>query len=144
MTVISDADLFEAAEAALNPQHLGQFWVADVACALIAQDGRVFTGVCVGGHLGLCAEQSAVSAMVSAGQTKITKLVAVWHDSDGDLHALPPCGRCREFLRVLSQDNLEADVLLGPDHVVKLRDLLPWHGWHSEPLRRREARTKGQ
>ena len=139
MMVTTDDELCEAAEAALHPQDLGQFWVADVACALVAQDGTVFTGVSVGGHLGLCAEQSAVSAMVGAGQTRIIRLVAVWRDSDGDLHALPPCGRCREFLRVLSQDNLDADVILGPDHVVTLRELLPWHAWHAEPLRQSQG-----
>lgn len=135
MRPISTPELCLLAEAALHPQDLGRFWVADVACALVAQDEAVFTGVSVGGHLGLCAEQSAVSAMVATGQTSIAKLVAVWHDSDGALHALPPCGRCREFLRELSQDNLQADVVLGPEHVVELRDLLPWHGWHSEVLR---------
>ena len=31
-----------------------------------------------------------------------------------------------------TQDNLEADVLLGRDHVAKLKDLLPEHGWHAE------------
>jgi hypothetical protein len=44
MAVISDAELWRAAEAALDPQDLGQFWVADVACALISRDGRLFTG----------------------------------------------------------------------------------------------------
>jgi cytidine deaminase len=135
MTVVSDDELCRAAEAALHPQDLGDFRVADVACALVSHDGRVFTGACVGGYLGLCAEQSAVSAMVSAGQVRVSRLVAVWRDTHGDLHALPPCGRCRELLRLLSQDNLAAAVILGPDHVVTLADLLPWPGWHAEPLR---------
>jgi cytidine deaminase len=134
VTGISNAELCARAEAVLNPQKLGELWVADVACALVAADGRIFTGTCIGGYLGLCAEQSAVSSMVSAGPPTISRLVAVWRDPDGDLHALPPCGRCREFLRVLSQDNLDADVILGPSSVVKLRDLLPSYGWSSQLL----------
>ena len=127
-------ELCRRAESALNPQHLGDFWVADVGCAVVAENGSVHTGASVGGHLGLCAEQSAVSAMVTRGPPRISRLVAVWRDSDGTLHALPPCGRCREFLRLMSQSNLQAEVILGIDRVVRLGDLLPSHGWTSQPL----------
>jgi hypothetical protein len=34
----------------------------------------------------------------------------------------------------MSQSNLEADVVLGLNHVVKLKDLLPSHGWTSQLL----------
>ncbi len=34
----------------------------------------------------------------------------------------------------MSQSNLEADVVLGLDHVVKRRDVLPSHGWTSQLL----------
>lgn len=70
--------------------------------------------------------------MVSKGTPKIKKIVAVWKDEEGELYALPSCGRCREFLRVVAQENLEADIILGKDHVVKLKELLPFHGWHVE------------
>jgi cytidine deaminase len=131
---ITVADLCRRAEAALNPQNLGDFHVADVGCAVVAEDGSVHTGACIGGYLGVCAEQSAISAMVMQGPPRIVKLAAVWRDSNGALHALPPCGRCREFLRLMSQSNLEADVVLGLDRVVKLKDLLPSHGWTSQLL----------
>ncbi len=134
MPEISVAELCRRAEGALNPQDLGDFHVADVGCAVVAENGSVYTGACVGGYLGLCAEQSAVSAMVAEVPPRIAKLVAVWRDSTGALHALPPCGRCREFLRLMSQSNLQADVVLGLDNVVKLQDLLPSHGWSSQLL----------
>lgn len=134
MPDISAAELCRRAEAALNPQDLGEFSVADVGCAVVAEDGSVHTGACIGGYLGLCAEQSAVSAMVTKGPARIVMLAAVWRDAQGALHALPPCGRCREFLRLMSQSNLEADVVLGLDRVVKLKDLLPSHGWTSQLL----------
>jgi len=131
---ITATDLCKRAETALNPQNLGDFHVADVGCAVVAADGSVYTGACIGGYLGLCAEQSAISAMITQGPPRIVKLAAVWRDSDGALHALPPCGRCREFLRLMSPSNLQADVVLGLDHVVKLKDLLPSHGWTSQLL----------
>jgi cytidine deaminase len=131
---ITNEELITHAEAALNSQNLGDFYVADVGCALISDSGEVFTGACVGGSLSICAEQSAVSALVRKGPPKISKLVAVWKDENGELFAIPPCGRCREFLRIMSHDNLEADIILGKDHTVKLKDLLPYHGWHAEKV----------
>ena len=132
MQAPSNQELIQRAAAVLNPQNIGDFYVADVACALVSENGEVFTGTDIGGYLGICAEQSAVSVMVQKGKPKITKIVAVWKDEDGVLYVVPPCGRCREFLRVMSQGNLDADVILGKDHVAKLKDLLPCHGWHAE------------
>jgi cytidine deaminase len=127
-------DLIEHAAGALNPQDLGAFHVADVGCALEDEAGRVWTGACLGGYLSVCAEQSAVSAMVSAVAPVVRRIVAVWRDERGDLFVLPPCGRFREFLRTVSQRNLDTEVVLGPDHVVPLRELLPAFGWHAEPV----------
>ena len=84
-----------------------------------------------------CALQPAegLSQMVSRAGPVVRRVVAVWADPDGGaLQGLPPCGRCREFLRVLSQQNLDAIVHLGPDHRMTLRELLPVHGWHAEQV----------
>ncbi len=134
MLTNSSERLCALAADALNPQDMGGFFVGDVACALEDERGVVWTGTCVGGHLGVCAEQSAVSAMLSAGPPVIRRIVAVWRDEHGALFVLPPCGRCREFLRTVSQRNLETEVILGPDHVVQLRELLPYPWWHAEPI----------
>ena len=135
MPEISNEELINRAEAALNSQKLDGFYVADVGCALVSQDDEVFTGACVGGYLGICAEQAAVGALVSVSSPKIKKIVAVWKNEEGALHVIPPCGRCREFLRMIDQENLDADVILGHNHAEKLRDLLPYHGWHAELAR---------
>ncbi len=50
--------------------------------------------------------------MVTAGEYRIAKIVAVWRDNEGALYALPPCGRCREFMRQVDPANLDADVIL--------------------------------
>ncbi len=72
--------------------------------------------------------------MVTNGNYKVDKVVAVWRDDNTDkLHVLPPCGICREFMRNLDEANLEADVILGKTDVKKLRDLIPYHEW-PEPL----------
>lgn len=134
---LSNTALIECAAEALNPQLLGEgFWVADVGAAVEAQDGRIFTGACIGGHLSICAELGALSQLVATTAPRVSRVVAVWRDpSDAVLHVIPPCGRCREFIKSLSEHNLETLVILGPDHTATLRDLLPYAGWYAEPVR---------
>ena len=67
--------------------------------------------------------------MVTAGEYRIRKVVAVSRHEDGKLYVLPPCGRCREFMRQVDEGNLEAEVVLGRKESAKLRDLLPRHEW---------------
>ena len=88
-----------------------------------------YTGVCIDTTgWGLCAERSAIAAMVTAGEYVIKAVVAVWRDENGEnLTVPPPCGVCREFMRQVDPANLEADVVLGLEKVVKRRDLLPYH-----------------
>ena len=60
--------------------------------------------------------------MITAGENTIQKIIAV--DKDGKI--LPPCGRCREFLSQIGDNNLQAEVMVGEDTIVKLIDLLPY------------------
>lgn len=124
---ISNEDLWRVASSMLNPRRIGDFEVAHFACALLSCEGKMFTGACVGGYLGICAEQAAVGAMVSAGPPQVAKIVAVRRDDSGVAAIVRPCGRCREFLRLLAPENLDTEVILGPTRVVKLRELLPLH-----------------
>jgi cytidine deaminase len=108
----------------------------DVAATLLTPDGEVYSGVCIdtGSGTGCCAEHSAIAAMVTAGEYRISKIVAVWRDErDGRLSVLPPCGRCREFIRQIDPANLETDVVLSRVTAVKLKELLPYHAW-PQPL----------
>lgn len=134
---LSNADLIIRAAGALNPHMIGEgIWVADVGAAVEAEDGRVFTGACIGGYLSVCAELGALSQLLAATTPTVNRVVAVWRNpADDVLHVIPPCGRCREFLRTMSPRNLEATVILGPDHTATLRDLLPYAGWYAEPVR---------
>ncbi len=129
-----DEELIHLAAEALNPQQVESgARLADVGAAVEAASGEVFTGASIGGHLATCAEQGALSQMVSRTGPAIARMVAVWRDPhSGDLHVIPPCGRCREAMRTLSQRNLEARIILGPGHTAPLKELLPFHGWYAE------------
>jgi cytidine deaminase len=125
------AELIARAEAAIQPRDVGGRLFGDVGCALRAESGNTYVGVCIdtASGTGFCAEHSAIAAMVTAGELRIDSIVAVWKDEHGATYVLPPCGRCREFIRQVSEQNLDTDVVLDIDEVVKLRELLPYNGW---------------
>lgn len=124
-------DLIAAAESTLRPHRVGDRLFGDVAATLVTAAGHRFSGVCIdtGGGTGFCAEHSAVATMVTAGQYRISAIVAVWRDEQGQLYVLPPCGRCREFLRQVDPANLDTTVVLGNQRTALLRELLPAHDW---------------
>lgn len=102
-----------------------------VAATLVTDRGNAYDGVCIDTDCGtgFCAEHSAIAAMVTAGEYRI---VAVGR-SDGGVRVMPPCGRCREFIRQIDGANLDAEVVLGEERVMRLRDLLPEHEWRESP-----------
>jgi len=94
-----------------------------VAAALEAEDGTVYTGVCIDAEcgVGFCAEHSAIAELAKTGSMRIKRIVAVkW---DGRL--LAPCGRCRELLYQVDYRNIDTRVILAPDRDVTLGELLP-------------------
>ncbi len=123
--------LIAAAAAVLNPHSVGDRVFGDVAAVLVAADGNRYAGVCIdtGSGTGFCAEHSAIAAMVTARRYRISTIVAVWRDREGRLYVLPPCGRCREFIRQVDPGNIDTVVVLGPDRSMALRELLPVHDW---------------
>ncbi len=124
----TNLELIEKAKTALNPRVLSfDNSAGDVACALLSASGNLYLGVCIdtGCGMGFCAEHSAIAAMITAGETRIAKIVAI---CEGDI-VLPPCGRCREFMYQIDEANLTSTlVILGEDRAVLLKDLLP-HPW---------------
>jgi cytidine deaminase len=77
-----------------------------------------------------------MAAAITNGEYKVSKIVAVWRDpKTGDLHVLPPCGTCREFMRQVDEANLDTEVVLGHGESLKLKELLPKYQWPT-PLNR--------
>ena len=109
----------------------------DVASTLVTAAGHRYSGVCIdtGSGTGFCAEHSAIAAMVTAGEYQIRRIVAVWRDEQDRLYVLPPCGRCREFIRQIDPTNIDTDIVLGLDRSATLRELLPATDW-PEPITR--------
>lgn len=118
-------ELYQQAKSVLNPRRLSQEAEAGgVGAAVLTESGRVYTGVCIdtSSSMGFCAEHAAAAAMITAGESRVVKMVAVnW---DGAI--LPPCGRCREFISQLDEENPKAEVLVARGTVMTLRELLPF------------------
>ena len=121
--------LYDKAKAVVNPRRLsGEADAGGVGAAILSDTGKVYTGVCVdtSSSMGFCAEHAAAAAMITAGESRVLKMVAV----NWDGRILPPCGRCREFISQLDDDNLQAEVLVADRVIVMLDELLPYN-WRS-------------
>lgn len=104
-----------------------------VGAALLAEDGRVFTGCNVENAAygnTLCAERTALVKAVSEGCRKFTRLAVVGNSTN----YCWPCGACRQMLYEFAPD-LEVLVARKDHQFVKfpLRALLP-HGFGPESL----------
>ncbi len=122
-------ELYEKAKSVVHPRRLSKEAEAgEVGAALLTESGNVYTGVCIDTacSMGFCAEHAAAAAMITAGENRVSKMIAV--GSEG--RVLPPCGRCREFISELHDDNLNAQVMVAAGVVVTLRELLPYD-WRS-------------
>ena len=89
--------LYDAAKAVQNQRKISDYVEAGgVAAAIQSESGRIYTGVCVdtASTLGICAERNAIFQMLTNGEHRITRVLAVM--PDGKTGA--PCGACRELM----------------------------------------------
>lgn len=124
MMEISNEELIRKAKSAVKPRKIKHgCTVGDVGCALITDKGNLYLGISIDtcSGMGFCAEHAAIAAMVTHGEHVIKKIVAVGKDGT----PIPPCGRCREFMHQIHEKNIDAEVIIGKNKSVKLRDLLP-------------------
>lgn len=130
MPQISWKELYEAACAVQAPRTVSPFIEAGgVAAAVLTQAGNVYTGVCIDtcSGLGMCAERSAMAAMLTHGESRIARVVAVMPDG----RVGSPCGACREFMMQLDAAAGGIEILLDlkTEKTVRLKELVPdWWG----------------
>lgn len=121
-------ELYKIAKDTLNPRTLSRSSEAgSVAAAILTDKGNVYTGVCIDTpcSMGFCAEHNAIGAMITAGESQIVKLVAVANEGE----IVEPCGRCRELILQVDDENYNCEILLKDEKVVTIADLLP-HRWN--------------
>ena len=124
--------LYEAAEAVRNERRISDYVTGgEVAAAILSGSGRIFTGVCIDtcSTLGICAERNAIFHMITCGEDRISKVLAVMPNGKTDA----PCGACRELMVQLMPDTYKGiEIMLDYEKgkVVTLGELTPawWIG----------------
>lgn len=118
--------LLRAARAVLNEREVSPVVCAgQVGAAVETERGNIYVGACVDGVCGLstCAERAALYAMLTAGEHRVRRVVAVKENG-----VVPPCGACREAL-MSDAGNIEILLRETPRRICALRELLPdWWG----------------
>ena len=125
--------LFEAAKA-IQARAYAPYSRFKVGAAIQAANGQVYTGCNVENAaypVGSCAEQSAISAMVAAGESRIAEIIVM---GEGDV-LVTPCGGCRQRIREFAAPDTPVHIA-GPGGLRRsftLAELLP-HSFGPENL----------
>lgn len=119
--------LYDAAKTVQNQRKISDYVEAGgVAAAIQSESGRIYTGVCVDTActLGICAERNAIFQMLTHGEHRITRVLAVM--PDGKTGA--PCGACRELMVQLDlQRYRDIQIMLDYERekIITLGELTP-------------------
>lgn len=119
--------MYKAAIAAQNDRQISKYvQVGGVSAAILSQSGKIYTGVCVDtcSTLGICAERNAIFNMLTNGDDRIAKVLAVMDNGKTGT----PCGACRELMvQLMPDDYQKVEIMLDYDleKVVTLGELTP-------------------
>src|SRR4029079_11992831 len=98
-----------------------------VGAALLAQDGKVYSGCNIENAaygMANCAERTAIFKAISEGDREF-KALAVIADTD---RPVPPCGACRQVIAELCPQDMPVVLanLKGDTQHLTVKDLLPF------------------
>lgn len=119
--------LYNAAKNMLNPRKVSSIIEAGgVSAAIEAETGKIYVGVCVDSacSLGICAERNAIFNMITNGESRIKRVVAI----NWDGKVISPCGACRELMsQLMPSDYKKIEIMLDYEKckIVTLGDLTP-------------------
>ena len=122
--------MYEAAKAVQKNRKISDYVEAGaVAAAILSDTGKIYTGICVdtASTLGICAERNAIFQMLTNGEHRISKVLAVM--PDGKTGA--PCGACRELMVQLNPGQYQGiQIMLDYENekIITLGELTP-HWW---------------
>ena len=120
-------NMLEAAKAVQGGRRISDYVEAgEVAAAVESETGRIYAGACVDTActLGICAERNAIFNMLTNGEHRIRRVLAVIPDGKSGA----PCGACRELMvQLMPQDYGEIEVMLDVESMktAHLSELTP-------------------
>ncbi len=113
--------LFEAARAVQGSHRLSDYVTAgEVAAAVESSTGKIYTGVCVDTActLGICAERNAIFNMLTHGEHKIRRVLAIMPNGKNGA----PCGACRELMvQLMPKDYGMSEIMLDLESMKTMR-----------------------
>jgi cytidine deaminase len=78
---------------------------SQVACVIVGESGKMYTGLNVGWWHSSCAEHIALSNAWQGGERKMKYMMALkLNKRNGELQSIAPCGICREMFNNLQPD----------------------------------------
>lgn len=120
-------EMYKAAKNVQNGRKISNYIDAGgVAAAVLSSSGKIYTGVCIDtcSTLGICAERNAIFNMITNGEEKIDKVLAIMPDGKSGA----PCGACRELMvQLMPAGYKDIEILLDyeSERIVKLGDITP-------------------
>ena len=120
-------EMYEAARSVRNGRAISDYVEAGgVAAAILSESGKIYTGVCVDTActLGICAERNAIFHMLTQGEHRISRVLAVM--PSGKTGA--PCGACRELMtQLMPEAYRDIQIMLDYEHekIITLGELTP-------------------
>ena len=120
-------EMFQAAKKVQKNRKISDYVEAGgVAAAVLSSSGKIYTGVCIDtcSTLGICAERNAIFNMITNGEQKIEKVLAIMPNGKSGA----PCGACRELMvQLMPNSYQEIEVLMDfeTEEIVTLGELTP-------------------
>lgn len=119
--------LFVAAKSVQNQRTISDYVEAGgVAAAILSATDKIYTGVCIDtcSTLGICAERNAIFNMITNGENKIKKVLAIMPNNQTGA----PCGACRELMvQIMPNSYKEIEIMLdyNTGRTITLGELTP-------------------
>ena len=119
--------MYEAAEAVRYERRINEYVTGgEVSAAVLSESGKIYTGVCIDtcSTLGICAERNAIFNMITNGEDKILKVLAIMPDGSNGA----PCGACRELMvQLMPKTYKDIEILMDYEsgRVMTLGELTP-------------------
>ena len=119
--------MYETAKSIQNERRISDYIEAgSVAAAILTANGKIFSGVCIDtcSTLGICAERNAIFNMITNGEQKIKRVLAIMPNGKTGT----PCGACRELMvQLMPNDYKEIEIMLDYENkkVITLGEITP-------------------
>lgn len=119
--------LYVATKSVQNQRTISDYVEAGgVAAAILSATDKIYTGVCIDtcSTLGICAERNAIFNMITNGENKIKKVLAIMPNNQTGA----PCGACRELMvQMMPNSYKEIEIMLdyNTGRTITLGELTP-------------------